>query len=102
MRRVIRAWARHVRSERKVVRLRLRRSLAQWRRFRARQTAAKRALGAVVLAITYIGGENAQILLKLPKNVTGIFQGMLLFFLLACDTLIRYRLRFSATRKAPS
>ena len=50
--------------------------------------------GAVVLGITYIGGENAQIALKLPKNVAGIFQGMLLFFLLACDTLIRYRIRW--------
>lgn len=50
--------------------------------------------GAFVLAVTYIGGENAQIVLQLPKNVTGIFQGMLLFFLLACDTLIAYRVRW--------
>lgn len=49
--------------------------------------------GGLVLGITFIGGENAQILLKLPKNVTGVFQGMLLFFLLACDTLTRYRVR---------
>ena len=49
--------------------------------------------GGLVLAVSYIGGENAQILLKLPKNVAGLFQGMLLFFLLACDTLIRYRVR---------
>lgn len=52
--------------------------------------------GALVLAVSYIGGENAQILLKLPKNVTGIFQGMLLFFLLACDTLIHYRIRWAS------
>ncbi|HUF55554.1 MAG TPA: ABC transporter permease [Thermohalobaculum sp.] len=50
--------------------------------------------GGVILAVSYIGGENAQILLKLPKNVTGIFQGMLLFFLLASDMLIRYRVGF--------
>ena len=56
--------------------------------------------GALVLAITYIGGENAQIMMQLPKNVTGIFQGMLLFFLLACDTLIRYRIRWSARTEA--
>jgi len=49
--------------------------------------------GAVILAVSYIGGENAQIMLKLPKAVTGIFQGMLLFFLLATDVLIRYRVR---------
>jgi simple sugar transport system permease protein len=54
--------------------------------------------GAVILAISYIGGENAQILLKLPKAVTGIFQGMLLFFLLGCDTLIRYRIRLARPR----
>jgi simple sugar transport system permease protein len=51
--------------------------------------------GALILAVSYIGGENAQILMKLPKAVTGIFQGMLLFFLLACDTLIRYRIRLA-------
>ena len=58
------------------------------------------ALGALVLAVSYIGGENAQILLKLPKNVTGVFQGMLLFFLLACDTLIRWRLRLRRAGEA--
>jgi len=51
--------------------------------------------GAVILAVSYIGGENAQIMLKLPKAVTGIFQGMLLFFLLGCDTLIRFRIRLA-------
>lgn len=51
--------------------------------------------GALILAVSYIGGENAQILMKLPKAVTGIFQGMLLFFLLGCDTLIRYRIRLA-------
>ncbi len=51
--------------------------------------------GALILGVSYIGGENAQIALKLPKAVTGIFQGMLLFFLLGCDTLIRYRVRLA-------
>ncbi len=55
-------------------------------------------LGALVLAVSYIGGENAQIALKLPKAVTGIFQGMLLFFLLGCDTLIRFRVRWLGRR----
>ncbi|MEO0820741.1 MAG: ABC transporter permease [Pseudomonadota bacterium] len=52
--------------------------------------------GAVVLAVSYIGGENAQIELGLPRNATGLFQGLLLFFLLAADTLIRYRVAFGA------
>jgi len=56
--------------------------------------------GALILAVSYIGGENAQILMKLPKAVTGIFQGMLLFFLLACDTLIRFRIRLALPGRA--
>ncbi|MEO1491237.1 MAG: ABC transporter permease [Pseudomonadota bacterium] len=67
--------------------------------FLGRLNPAGALLGALILAVTYIGGENAQILLKLPKNVTGIFQGMLLFFLLACDTLILYRLRWVSARR---
>ena len=49
---------------------------------------------ALLVALSYIGGELAQIELKLPLAVTGVFQGMLLFFLLASDVLVRYRVRF--------
>ncbi len=48
---------------------------------------------ALVLALSYLGGDAAQIDLGLPSAVTGIFQGVLLFFLLACDVLILYRVR---------
>ncbi|MEK9660280.1 MAG: ABC transporter permease [Alphaproteobacteria bacterium] len=51
-------------------------------------------LGGVLMALTYLGGESAQITMNLPNAVTGVFQGMLLFFLLACDVLVRYRIRF--------
>jgi simple sugar transport system permease protein len=47
----------------------------------------------LLLALSYLGGEQAQIDLGLPGAVTGIFQGILLFFLLGCDVLIHYRLR---------
>jgi len=50
---------------------------------------------ALVLALSYLGGETAQIKLNLPVAVTGVFQGLLLFFLLASDVLIHYRLQFS-------
>ncbi|MCQ4051878.1 ABC transporter permease, partial [Klebsiella pneumoniae] len=40
-------------------------------------------LAGLVLALSYLGGEAAQIELGLPAAVTGIFQGVLLFFLLA-------------------
>jgi len=50
-------------------------------------------VAGLILALSYLGGEAAQIDLALPSAVTGIFQGVLLFFLLACDVLILYRLR---------
>lgn len=48
-------------------------------------------LASALLGLTYLGGEMAQIDMGLPKSITGLFQGMLLFFLLACDLLIGYR-----------
>jgi ABC-type uncharacterized transport system permease subunit len=47
----------------------------------------------LLLALSYLGGEAAQIDLGLPSAVTDIFQGILLFFLLGSDILILYRLR---------
>ncbi len=47
---------------------------------------------AILMSMFYIGGELAQSRLGLPKSITGVFQGLLLFCLLACDTLIAYRL----------
>ena len=52
----------------------------------------------LLLALSYLGGESAQISLNLPLAVTGVFQGMLLFFLLACDVLIHYRIVASPAR----
>jgi len=50
-------------------------------------------LASLVMALSYIGGENAQVEVGLPQAVTGVFQGLLLFFLLASDFVVRYRLR---------
>ena len=49
---------------------------------------------AILMSMFYIGGELAQSRLGLPKSITGVFQGLLLFCLLACDTLVAYRLRW--------
>ena len=51
------------------------------------------AFSAVLMSMFYIGGELAQSRLGLPKSLTGVFQGLLLFTLLACDTLMHYRIR---------
>lgn len=49
---------------------------------------------SVVMSMFYIGGEMSQSRLGLPKSLTAVFQGLLLFTLLASDALIHYRLRF--------
>jgi general nucleoside transport system permease protein len=52
-------------------------------------------LSAILMSMFYIGGELAQSRLGLPRSLTGVFQGLLLFTLLACDTLLNYRLRWA-------
>ncbi len=60
-------------------------------------------LAGLLVALSYLGGELVQIELGMPQATTGVFQGMLLFFLLGSDVLIRYRLRFErVAREAPS
>lgn len=53
----------------------------------------------LLLALTYIGGEAAQITMKLPAATTQVFQGLLLFYLLATDIFVKYRIRSTAARK---
>ena len=50
---------------------------------------------ALLMSMFYIGGELAQSRLGLPKSITGVFQGLLLFCLLLCDVLIHYRLHWT-------
>ncbi|WP_026291381.1 ABC transporter permease [Marinobacterium rhizophilum] len=51
-------------------------------------------LASLLMALVYMGGEMVQIELGLPQALTGLFQGMLLLYLLACDFLIHYRVRW--------
>ena len=50
-------------------------------------------LAGFLMALIYLGGEAAQVSLQMPAAITGIFQGMLLFFLLGADAFIDNRLR---------
>ncbi|WP_127114531.1 ABC transporter permease [Shimia sediminis] len=52
-------------------------------------------LAGLLMALTYIGGELAQLMLSLPSAAIQVFQGMLLFFLLALDLLTNYRIRIA-------
>ena len=57
---------------------------------------------SLVLALSYLGGEFVQIKLGLPLGIAGVFQGMLLFFLLSCDILIHYRIEIRKTSLSSS
>ncbi|MGB7240499.1 MAG: ABC transporter permease [Sulfitobacter sp.] len=57
-------------------------------------------LAGLLMALTYIGGDIAQSQLGLPAAAIQVFQGMLLFFLLALDLLTNYRLRLGRTEAA--
>jgi simple sugar transport system permease protein len=50
-------------------------------------------LAGLLLALTYIGGELAQLTMQLPAATVQVFQGMLLFFLLGFDLLTRFRIQ---------
>jgi ABC-type uncharacterized transport system permease subunit len=52
----------------------------------------------LVLALTYLGGEAAQLSIGVSDKVTRVFQGLILFFVLSCDTLIYYKIRIVWSR----
>ncbi len=56
---------------------------------------------ALLMSMFYIGGELAQSRLGMPRSLTGVFQGLLLFSLLACDTLMMYKLSWKPTSNSP-
>ena len=49
----------------------------------------------IMLATVKLGADNAQISMGIPKVVTGLFEGILLFFLLVGETLQKYRIKWS-------
>jgi len=59
-------------------------------------------MAGLFLALTFIGGEEAQISLKVPLDLTKVFQGILLFYVLACDSLILYRIRLVSSQRRPA
>lgn len=57
-------------------------------------------VAGIVLAVTYVGGQMAQTSVHIPNSTAGIFQAMMLFFILASDILVRYRIRLIPSTKA--
>ncbi len=58
-------------------------------------------IAGLFLALTFIGGEGAQISMKVPLDLTKVFQGILLFYVLACNSFIVYRIRIVSTVRKP-
>jgi len=56
-------------------------------------------LASLLMSLMYLGGESLQMDLNLPLAVTGVFQGLLLFYVLGSDVLIRYRIRIGRAVK---
>ena len=54
---------------------------------------------SLVVAITYLGAETAQIFMQIPKYTGQVFQGMILFFLLASDYLLFFKIKFIGSKK---
>lgn len=57
-------------------------------------------LAGLLMALTFIGGELAQLILGVPAPAIQAFQGMLLFFLLALDVLANYRVKWGKAATA--
>ncbi len=60
------------------------------------------AFASALMALLYLGGESLQMHLNLPLAITGVFQGILLFYVLAADVFVRYRLRVVPAAGAPA
>jgi simple sugar transport system permease protein len=67
--------------------------------FLGRLNPAGALIAALALAISYLGGENAQVALGISDKIARVFQGILLFYILACDTFILYRLKFIPSQR---
>lgn len=60
-------------------------------------------LASLLMALLFLGGEQAQQSMNLPSSISKVFQGMLLFFLLACDLFIGWRVRWEKReRRSPN
>ena len=51
---------------------------------------------SLIIALTYLGAEDAQLFLQIPASVGFVFQGLVLFFLLGADLLVNFKLRLNS------
>lgn len=68
--------------------------------FLARLNPAAVILAGLLIALIEMGGDSAQIALAIPKVVTGVFKGILLFLLLAGETLTKYQINVKPRQRS--
>jgi simple sugar transport system permease protein len=56
-------------------------------------------VAGLALAVSYLGGEEAHTAFGISDKAARVFQGLLLFYILACDTLILYRIEIKLGAK---
>jgi len=49
---------------------------------------------SLVIALTYLGAEDAQLFMQIPAAVGFVFQGLVLFYLLGCELLVNYKIEY--------
>ena len=53
---------------------------------------------SLIIALTYLGAEDAQLFMQIPAAVGFLFQGLVLFYLLGADFLVKYKLEFKKSK----
>ncbi len=67
----------------------------------ARRSAAGVVIVSFFFGIVYVGGDALKITYKLPESFINVFQGMLLFFLLASEYFVNHRITLVREPKTP-
>ena len=49
---------------------------------------------SLVIALTYLGAEDAQLFMQIPAAVGFVFQGLVLFYLLGTELLVNFKIVF--------
>ena len=53
---------------------------------------------SLIIALTYLGAEDAQLFMQIPAAVGFLFQGLVLFYLLGADFLVKYKFEFKISK----
>ncbi len=67
----------------------------------ARSSPLATIITATFLGLIYSSGDVMKVSLQMPFQVTGVFNGLILFFLIGSERLLFYRVRWQPPRAVP-